>query len=1368
MQKFINQFLAVILSITCTTVPVSARDNAGLGRTTRGWNEETSPGEIETEPEVTENEEMVSAEEDTPEEQVTEETEVVEEETLPEETAAPEETVVPEEAEAPEVTAAPETEEETVEDNSEAVEEKYEARATEIVSQPKDIKVAPNTNAVFTVEVNGEVHSYQWQMSSDGGRKWTNLSKKTYGESSSLTIKAHQTYDGYLYRVVVKVRGGKNLISESAKLTVRSTDAFDAVAEDGTSIKVDAPVGAFPEGTEMIVDGVTEKRAEADVEAAIKALGDKSVSDVRVLSIGFANDEGEQEPEKPVKVTVEFEKPLEKADEYAVIHINDDGTAEVIEDAVITTTTATFTAKSFSEHVIATIHESTVPIDRFTIEPDAATTTATEIASGNIAANAPSIPDFTFNRAYITVGEKETEVVQVGALTATYELDNGSTENRYMVYYRTPETLETSDLIVLVAGEKITLEYSHTPYKVTYKVNYNGRTYTIGVDELPADLADLEFTGPTAVAYGETYTGELGIKVKIPRGFEETGFTINGVTPSGHDENTDLGDEPGYTLDSNNKIITRESGYPVGELDLDEAYGIYNAQADQVVILSLEKRNSFIFDASYFLSTVYTGGSGFDRMGDSTVNTNSNARITGDGSLGTSGTNKGRKTFTGNVVSWSFTTNNTENSHWLMDSLQINGIDINVPYGDSGPVAKETVLPSGAVVTVTLNSVTGSGRNAKRNYTISVTNVYEDVVISGGNIYNADNSTEIITEVLDNVKYSFYGYSTSDNAINTLYNRAWITWGEGEPIAVGAEYSYGSGYNSHRNYNMYGFNQTNNNAMSFTVPEGYVNPELAYVTSVEGDLHSYVTLGSGLSFGTMSDPNGKYYPINGNPSNRVYYFSITGIGNNNKLALLRIRASLARYGVSYSAGSQVTSATIPAYDKGGEYGDHTLRGYNVEDNDIIVISKEIPKDNNGLYEFIYYTIDGDSSGKTYAPGQKVDLEDVMEFGVYDSSREQFVIPLVAHWEPKAQSEKVTIKVNFVLDDQFDHTVDAQVTKGSTIYVDIDSDTMHTFMEEHDWQLFYDETDSMPLLEDAQENAEVTLKLYSKFYIYHSATQELELHTTKEIENCDGSQEGYKGCHLDKLNITKYVDEDSLYGGYYKDYAGAYVGGENAVYAAMIDDKDNGTLSAQDVKNLSEGGFKVIKTNVGEKYVVNDQKGYWDIAQANTENGMAMTPKRAEIYYLKEVPTYFLNNYYQMTYMKSSLKLTGLYLISAVDDNNYGETGFIIENNQGAKVVESLTFRNTATNANVTLTPNLVFEFKGITGSNYDGYLTYWKAEGQCYQVGTYNMLPYWVTPDSIQEAGRSTRTVNISSMTRTGVSKTDGAPAVYERKYVGE
>ncbi|MBR2726564.1 MAG: hypothetical protein IKD71_01560, partial [Solobacterium sp.] len=614
----------------------------------------------------------------------------------------------------------------------------------------------------------------------------------------------------------------------------------------------------------------------------------------------------------------------------------------------------------------------------------------------------------------------------------------------------------------------------------------------------------------------------------------------------------------------------------------------------------------------------------------------------------------------------------------------------------------------------------------------------------------------------------------------------WQEWGVGEPIAVGANQSVAGG----RNWNMYGFNQTNNNAMRFQVPTGYYNPEIAFESTTGTDLIGNIGLGSGLNRGAKNADG--YYPITGNPTGGYYYFRVTNYSNNGNVALLRIRAHLMRYGVSYDKGEISVDATIPEYDYGGWYdaAHQNLQGYNVVDNDYVVINKSAPTAEG--YVFLYYTIDGDSSNTHYSPSQKVALETIAQYATYDSTKDEFVIPLVAHWEVKTDESPINVTAHVYLDDVEEESVTTQVPEGSSIYIDIDSDTMKEIMDKYNWQLFYDETGSDPFISDVNEdNNEVTLRLYSKFYIYHSATGTLELHTMKELEvENDGV------LSIDNhLDITALTTPNTLYGGYYMDYLGAHEGntasGTNLVKAAADWDNDYGTLTTQNIQTLHNGGAVPITkdgtgatvTSIGTLYnpaTTADHVGYWDIANAFTTEvitpaatwygnrgdkdtavlttggtGTAVQVCRAGIYYIKEVPTCYLRNYHQITYVKSSGALTGLYLLSAIDDTNYNETGFELRTNDGkpATVVQTFTITNSATGKSVTLKPTTIFKSIGLTGG---GYLGYWDATSSDYfATGSFTVLPYWETPDEVEVNGISTRTVTISSMTKAGITKSD-------------
>ncbi len=240
----------------------------------------------------------------------------------------------------------------------------------------------------------------------------------------------------------------------------------------------------------------------------------------------------------------------------------------------------------------------------------------------------------------------------------------------------------------------------------------------------------------------------------------------------------------------------------------------------------------------------------------------------------------------------------------------------------------------------------------------------------------------------------------------------------------------------------------------------------------------------------------------------------------------------------------------------------------------------------------------------------------------------------------------------------------------------------------------------------------------QFYIYHSGVAgdgNLEVIPMSAV-NSDGT-----------YNLYAKTTDGTLYGGYYLDYAGK---------GTYNDDGEAGTE-----------GVKYTGMNIA-----------WG-SDAQTVDGTKMKPVAGETYYIKEVPTYYLQNYHQINYVKSTGKLMALYLISAVDDVHYNETGFVLasDDKEVAQVVSSLTYKNYATNKSVTLKANTIFKSKGITGTGSENnYLTYWDAtESEYFKVGEFTVQPYWVTPDGITVKGISVRTITITDMTKAGISKID-------------
>lgn len=87
-----------------------------------------------------------------------------------------------------------------------------------ITAQPVATTVCPNTTATFSVTVNGSSLTYQWQVSTDGGTNYSNISGATAATLNLTGVSA--SMNGNRYRVIVNGTCTTNLTSTGAILNV--------------------------------------------------------------------------------------------------------------------------------------------------------------------------------------------------------------------------------------------------------------------------------------------------------------------------------------------------------------------------------------------------------------------------------------------------------------------------------------------------------------------------------------------------------------------------------------------------------------------------------------------------------------------------------------------------------------------------------------------------------------------------------------------------------------------------------------------------------------------------------------------------------------------------------------------------------------------------------------------------------------------------------------------------------------------------------------------------------------------------------------------------------------------------------------------
>ena len=228
-----------------------------------------------------------------------------------------------------------------------------------------------------------------------------------------------------------------------------------------------------------------------------------------------------------------------------------------------------------------------------------------------------------------------------------------------------------------------------------------------------------------------------------------------------------------------------------------------------------------------------------------------------------------------------------------------------------------------------------------------------------------------------------------------------------------------------------------------------------------------------------------------------------------------------------------------------------------------------------------------------------------------------------------------------------------------------------------------------------------------FYIYHSSDNTVE--TIKQKADTT-------------FNIYSKSKKGRLYGGYYSDYAG----------------KGSYTGDGVEIKD-------------GTEIAYNGMNVAWEVGKIYYEDGKAMHPEEGATYYIKEVPTYYLNLYNHNT--KTGKQIVNMYFLAGLDDYYYSEAGFLVntkDNKEVGGVVPSLTV-STGTSS-VMLKANTVFRRQGITEG---GYLS-WKELTDYLEInGTMKICAYWITADGVLVSGTDIRLYEFNDGTTTNVRYTN-------------
>ena len=364
------------------------------------------------------------------------------------------------------------------------------------------------------------------------------------------------------------------------------------------------------------------------------------------------------------------------------------------------------------------------------------------------------VPNFVRNgknklHAYVKAHVGNVDVYYMGTL----HIENGDGTTKDYVYYTTDTQITNKTVYaVLKENEKITLRYSHdADFEIEYQMFEKGNS---SIEQ-----------GPEGWSYGEVFGEDRAISVKkgqdasvtvkIPRGYQaEIRVTRKGDTLERQEH---LGKMMAYELDKEKKHINLKNDSP-NRMLYETSFDLKNIQSDVVITLEYEKVQQIHFNAYMWTQTPFAKerikiGETAPTEGNANLTTNEHSFIwEWDGV-----TTRGKKP------------DNSDSHTWELDQLEINDEALTIPMVSLNDVNKtfteHTTLSTGTEVTLSVTSLGGTNAiDGKRHYKLEITNCYEDITISGGNMVGHRHQEYAIRELFGINDAGFYGAAGPNNS----------------------------------------------------------------------------------------------------------------------------------------------------------------------------------------------------------------------------------------------------------------------------------------------------------------------------------------------------------------------------------------------------------------------------------------------------------------------------------------------------------------------------------------------------------------------------------------------------------------------------
>ena len=625
-----------------------------------------------------------------------------------------------------------------------------------------------------------------------------------------------------------------------------------------------------------------------------------------------------------------------------------------------------------------------------------------EIRVGEIQNSAPQTIWSRYSEAeeylkhfYVASYVKDMHVTHIG------QLEVEGTEYGYYVVEGASGSLPT--YTVLKPDEKVALRYTHADgISVEYKFQTEG---------VPAELSPDNKTISDVFGHDRqqilSHGENLGIELEILRGYTAE----LSVTPSEGGEaiyQKTIGEMPTYQRVENHVVFEEGS---VEVLKLDHVASILDVQKDLVVTLNYKKIKEFTFDIFKWYETIYAnlriqriflpGGWREPFINDKYYGgkhhySNSIVKMdyTKEDPFGEHG--------------FAFVTT-PHDSEWEMDQFEINNEIIKVPHinmeKDPGAYTSDyvwetTTLSSGTIIKLGVRSANvskwgGGGDDAKnsgwkRVYKIEVQNCYENLTVTAGNMVGIRHR-EIVLNTSQGIGHpqAFTGFDETTG--EKVEPKAWDDVSEEVLLNRRQRYHYSDPIRVGRGF---GYQYVNN--VTLTTKEGEMLQHNEAIHEGTVPLIEYLVVKDGVEYeGDAPKPTGiggsgdyhykgkiytddtfevvafkdwkaskdGYWYLRGTQALDTMQRKVDYGVNPRGALLLTLSAPTVKGGLDYqNGGGRVNEAgepisppaenivNIPTYQNGGK------NGYNIIDNQEVLVSGKTPVDVTGEYVFDYWVL----------------------------------------------------------------------------------------------------------------------------------------------------------------------------------------------------------------------------------------------------------------------------------------------------------------------------------------------------------------------------------------------------------------------------